>query len=253
MAILRTIRQPNKGEEVKALQRLLHLKEDGIFGPQTTEAVKEYQAWHGLTPDGVVGPRTWEVLLRNESGVEQRGKDDGDGGYVVNDVDLSDVRPTRRRTINEIIIHCTATPEGREVSIAELTKWHKQRGFSDIGYQYVIGLDGKIRNGRNIDIAGAHCTGHNTHSIGVVYVGGLAADGKTAKDTRTEAQRKSLNALLCRLCVLYPKARLYGHRELSKDQNGDGVISPWEWEKQCPSFDVLELRKKLREAKIYRM
>ena len=247
MAILRTIRQPNKGEEVKVLQRLLHLKEDGIFGPQTTEAVKEYQAWQGLTPDGVVGPKTWEALLRNESSVKKKGMADDNDNYVVNDVDLSGVRPTTRRSISEIIIHCTATPEGREVSIAELTKWHKQRGFSDIGYHYVIGLDGKIRNGRNIDIAGAHCTGHNTHSVGVVYVGGLAADGKTAKDTRTDEQKRSMLALLRRLCKMYPKAKVMGHREFSPDKNGNGIIEPQEWIKACPSFEVSELRTALRK------
>jgi len=229
------------------LQRLLHLKEDGIFGPQTTEAVKEYQAWQGLTPDGVVGPRTWEALLRNESSVKKKGMADDNDNYVVNDVDLSGVRPTTRRSISEIIIHCTATPEGREVSIAELTKWHKQRGFSDIGYHYVIGLDGKIRNGRNIDIAGAHCTGHNTHSVGVVYVGGVAADGKTAKDTRTDEQKRSMLALLRRLCKMYPKAKVMGHREFSPDKNGNGIIEPQEWIKACPSFEVSELRTALRK------
>jgi len=244
-----TIRRPNEGEAVAALQRLLHLQVDSVFGPLTEEAVKEWQTWHGLKPDGVVGPRTWAKLLKEEAGVNEiEQKRD----VVIVGVDLSRVHPTSRRSISEIIIHCTATPEGREVSIDELTRWHKKRGFSTIGYHYVIGLDGKIRNGRNIDVAGAHCVGHNTHSVGVVYVGGLAADGKTPKDTRTAAQRKSLLALLTRLCKLYPNARICGHRELSKDQNGDGIISPWEWEKQCPSFDVSELRTELRKIKVYK-
>ena len=96
------------------------------------------------------------------------------------------------RTINEIIVHCSATPEGRDYTIAQIRQWHLQRGFRDIGYHYVIYRDGTIHTGRPVAQAGAHCTGHNAHSIGVCYVGGVAKDNKTPKDTRTEAQKKSL-------------------------------------------------------------
>ena len=249
MATFETIKRGSQGEAVKALQRVLHLQEDGIFGKMTDEAVREYQAWNGLTVDGVVGPRTWKLLLADQQLIGGRETDDG---FVVRGVNLSAVRATTRRTINEIIIHCTATPEGKDYGIDEVTKWHKQRGFTTIGYHYLIGLDGKIRNGRNIDVAGAHCVGHNSHSVGVCYVGGCEADGKTAKDTRTEAQKKSLLALTRRLCQLYPKAKIYGHRELSRDQNGDGLIESWEWEKQCPSFDVKEIRLELKEQGVYK-
>jgi N-acetylmuramoyl-L-alanine amidase len=129
-----------------------------------------------------------------------------------------------RRTINEIIIHCTATPEGRECSVEEIRQWHKARGFADIGYHYVIHLDGRVEPGRNVDIAGAHCTGHNANSIGVVYVGGCAKDGKTPKDTRTEAQKSALANLLINLRKLYPRAKIHGHRDFAN--------------KACPSFDA---------------
>ena len=130
------------------------------------------------------------------------------------------------RTINEIIVHCSATPEGRDFTVAQIRQWHLQRGFRDIGYHYVIYRDGTIHTGRPVAQAGAHCTGHNAHSIGVCYIGGVAKDNKTPKDTRTEAQKRSLANLLKRLHELYPKATLHGHREFAN--------------KACPSFDVGE-------------
>lgn len=128
------------------------------------------------------------------------------------------------RPIKEIIIHCTATPEGREVTIGELRRWHRQRGFSDVGYHYIIHLDGRVEAGRAVEEAGAHCQGHNRASIGVCYIGGVGKDGKTPKDTRTEAQKASLARLTERLLRLYPGAEVLGHNQLSA--------------KACPSFDV---------------
>ena len=142
-----------------------------------------------------------------------------------------------RRTINEIIIHCSATKEGEDYSVADITKWHKRRGFTTIGYHYVVYRDGSVHEGRNINISGAHCSGHNTRSIGICYIGGLAQDGKT-KDTRTEKQKKALLALLKDLKKLYPKAKIIGHRDTSPDRNGNGIIEPFEWIKGCPCFDA---------------
>lgn len=129
-----------------------------------------------------------------------------------------------KRKITEIIVHCSATPEGRAVSAAEIDKWHRERGFSKIGYHYLIGLDGSVEQGRKEDIIGAHCTGHNSQSIGVCYVGGLAKNGKTAKDTRTAAQKQSLLQLLKELKQSYPGATIHGHREFAA--------------KDCPCFDA---------------
>lgn len=199
-----TYKRGSRGEIVRQIQKALagaglRVIVDGNFGSITEEAVKEFQKKKGLTPDGIVGPATLALLI-----------------------------PARlrksRRTINEIIIHCTATPEGRECSVEEIRQWHKARGFTDIGYHYVIHLDGRIENGRDADIAGAHCTGHNAHSIGVVYVGGCAKDGKTPKDTRTEAQKSALANLLIDLRKLYPRATIHGHRDFAN--------------KACPSFDA---------------
>lgn len=197
---MRTIKKGDRGDDVKALQQALHLYPDGIFGKLTDEAVKELQRKYGLTADGVVGPNTWAVIQ---------------GDPVVK---------KSRRAINEIIVHCTASYEGNAMTVEQIRRMHvRERGWSDIGYHYVVYLDGSIHNGRDVNIAGAHCTGHNSHSIGVVYVGGLAKNGKPA-DTRTAAQKAALLKLLRKLRQLYPKATIHGHREYAN--------------KACPCFDA---------------
>ena len=128
------------------------------------------------------------------------------------------------RNITKIIVHCTATPEGRDVSVETIRGWHvKERGWSDIGYHWVIGLDGSINKGRDESIPGAHAKGYNSTSVGVVYVGGGDANMK-AKDTRTEAQKESLHCLLQDLKGRCPNAEIIGHRDVSS--------------KECPSFDA---------------
>ena len=129
-----------------------------------------------------------------------------------------------KRKITEIIVHCSATPEGKDFTASDITRWHKQRGFRTIGYHYVVYRDGSVHLGRPEGEIGAHCTGHNAVSIGVCYIGGLAADGKTAKDTRTKEQREALTMLLRRLRAKYPNAKIYGHRDFAA--------------KACPSFDA---------------
>lgn len=130
------------------------------------------------------------------------------------------------RTINEIIVHCTATPEGKDFKAKDIDRWHRERGWKKIGYHYVIDLDGTIEKGRGENEVGAHCSGRNAHSIGVVYVGGLAKDGKTPKDTRTEAQKEALWKILISLIIKYPDATIHGHNEFSS--------------KACPCFSVKE-------------
>lgn len=128
------------------------------------------------------------------------------------------------RNIKEIIVHCSATPEGKNFTVDDIRKWHKQRGFSDVGYHYIVYLDGTIAKGRDESIAGAHCVNHNSISIGVCYIGGLAKDGKTAKDTRTEKQKESLISLLKQLKAKYPNAKIYPHYKFAA--------------KACPCFDA---------------
>jgi len=237
------IQRPNMGEEVKEIQRLLHLHVDGKFGALTQEVVRTFQSEQGLYPDGIVGPKTWEALLKQG---EEEQTDDFIKFY-------KGALTQSRRRIDYIAIHCTATPEGRDMTVEQIRRIHmRDNGWSDIGYHYVIYRDGTIHGGRPVDIVGAHVSGYNSHSIGVVYVGGVAADGKTPKDTRTDEQKRSMLALLQRLSKLYPKAKVMGHREFSPDKNGNGIIEPQEWIKACPSFEVLELRSELRKIKAYK-
>ncbi len=119
------------------------------------------------------------------------------------------------REINKIIIHCSATAEGKPFTAQHIDVWHRKRGFRCIGYHYVIHLDGTIIKGRDEAQIGAHCSGYNAHSLGVCYIGGLAADGKTPKDTRTEEQRAALIRLIKKLKQRYPHASVHGHNELT--------------------------------------
>lgn len=128
------------------------------------------------------------------------------------------------RSINQIIIHCSATREGKDYTVADITRWHKARGWRTIGYHFVIYRDGSVHKGRNLEEIGAHCVGHNAHSVGICYIGGLSADGKTSKDTRTQEQRTALRELVEDLQQQFPGATLHGHREFAN--------------KSCPCFDV---------------
>ena len=100
------------------------------------------------------------------------------------------------RKIDLIIVHCAATPEGKDFTTEDIDRWHRQQGFSPIGYHFVVYRDGSVHTGRPIEQVGAHCRGRNSTSIGVCYIGGLSADGKRPKDTRTDNQKKALKALI---------------------------------------------------------
>ncbi len=148
------------------------------------------------------------------------------------------------KTIDAIVIHCSATRANQDVRAADIDKWHKERGFACIGYNYVVDLDGTVETGRPLTRDGAHCNtaglsgvSYNKHSIGICYVGGLDADGNAA-DTRTPEQKKALSELVYKLIDQYPIVEVIGHRDASPDKNGNGVIEQNEWIKQCPCFDV---------------
>ena len=131
------------------------------------------------------------------------------------------------RSINEIIVHCAATPEGKNFTVEQIRNWHVNgRGWKDIGYHFVIYLDGSIHAGRPVEQVGAHCLNHNQHSIGVCYIGGCTAEGKKAKDTRTPAQKKALLELLTELRSSYPKARIHSHSDFAN--------------KACPAFNATQ-------------
>jgi len=146
--------------------------------------------------------------------------------------------------IDAIVIHCSATPEGRDIKAADIDKMHRQRGFAMIGYNYVIDLDGTVEIGRPLTRNGAHCNTagtsgvpYNRHSIGICYIGGVDKNGKP-KDTRTKAQKIAMHTLVDRLMDKYPITEILGHRDASPDLNKDGKITKDEWIKACPCFDV---------------
>lgn len=189
----------SKGINVRRIQQILHLHEDGIFGEVTEEAVKDFQFRNGLTKTGVVNMTTWRAL-----GIEAE-------------------TMGCRRTIKEVIVHCTATMVGKPYTVEQIRRQHKQQGWADIGYHYVIYADGSLHAGRPLNEVGAHCKGHNTYSIGVCYVGGLDKDGKPA-DTRTKEQKEQLKSLIDSCKALYKGVKIHGHNEFAA--------------KACPCFDV---------------
>ena len=166
----------------------------------------------------------------------------------------------RPQDIDAIVIHCSATPEGREVTLEDIDAMHKAKGWRMVGYNYVIELDGTVRVGRPLTMDGAHCNTagvsgrpYNSHSIGICYVGGVEGykDSKgrilpklnsrgnaIPKDTRTPAQKAAMHKLVMELIEKYPITDVLGHRDASPDKNGDGKITKNEWVKSCPCFDV---------------
>lgn len=141
------------------------------------------------------------------------------------------------RKIDMIVIHCSATRADVPLSPRQLDEMHRQRGFDGCGYHYYVRRDGEICTMRPVDRPGAHAKGYNQHSIGVCYEGGLDEQGRPA-DTRTELQKRSLRVLVRVLAMDFQTRRIVGHRDLSPDLDGDGVIESEEWTKVCPCFDV---------------
>lgn len=129
------------------------------------------------------------------------------------------------RKINKIIVHCSATKPSQDFGVADIRQWHKAKGWSDVGYHFIVKLDGTIEKGRPLHIAGAHVKGHNADSIGVCYIGGVDEDGKPV-DTRTEAQKETLDQLLTYLAYRF-ESPVSGHNDYTDA-------------KACPSFKAKE-------------
>lgn len=139
------------------------------------------------------------------------------------------------RKISEIILHCSATREGKAFTVSDIDRWHRERGWKGCGYHYVITLDGKVEQGRPEQVAGAHCTGRNSESIGVCYIGGCDMVGKS-KDTRTPEQKRAMVTLVRQLMQAHGIGidDVRCHNEFSS--------------KACPSFSIEKFRKELEEA-----
>lgn len=126
-----------------------------------------------------------------------------------------------------IVVHCSATPPTMNIGRQEIDRWHRQRGFREIGYHYVIRRDGSIEVGRDLDKVGAHVEGYNAVSYGICLVGGVDADNQP-EDNFEKAQKAALIPLIEKLLARSPKAKVLGHRDLPRVN------------KACPSFDVKE-------------
>ncbi|MEN6644297.1 MAG: N-acetylmuramoyl-L-alanine amidase [Armatimonadia bacterium] len=137
-----------------------------------------------------------------------------------------------RKSTNWIVLHCSATRGVQDIGAADIRRWHKDKGWKDIGYHFVIRRDGKVEKGRAIDAIGSHVQGHNINSVGICLVGGI--DDKTWQpaDNFTAAQWKSLKQLVDTLVKRYPAAKVLGHRDFPKVQ------------KACPCFEAKVWAKK---------
>ncbi|WP_196258554.1 N-acetylmuramoyl-L-alanine amidase [Pelagibacterium limicola] len=236
----------SKGLAVRELQDLLNkagasprLNTDGDFGAKTDAALRAFQARVGLVPDGRYGPQSRTALRQATTPAKTPARAEPDKSAMgqpapkaavvvagaapppnVSTLQLLDTA----RPIHTLWWHCAATPEGKDFTVEDIRQWHKARGWSDIGYHYIIYPDGRIMLGRPVGQVGAHVQDHNTGSIGGCYIGGVSSDGKNAKDTRTPAQISSMLWLTQQLVARHPIKRVRGHNEVTA--------------KACPSFDV---------------
>lgn len=241
------LKRGSRGAAVRDLQLLINkavnapaVKVNSDFDDPTEMAVKAAQQRLGLVVDGIAGPQTMAALKREAEPVKPGRAEPNklvmnlpavfetfaqqlDAAPPPNNDNL--VLLDTARPISEIIFHCTATPEGKDFTLADIRAWHKARGWTDIGYHYLVYRDGRIMVGRPIGQIGSHVAGHNTNTIGVSYVGGVSADGKAAKDTRTPEQIRSLLYLRNVLMAKHKGIKkLSGHNEYAA--------------KACPSFSV---------------
>lgn len=141
--------------------------------------------------------------------------------------------------IKFLTVHCTATPEGLDLTGKQVEDMDIRR--PDIGcpaYHLIVLLDGSVHRSYPDTVKGAHVGGHNTGNIGVSYVGGIDRITKKPKDTRTPAQKRALKKIAQEYTAKYPGIRIMGHRDWSPDLNRDGKITPNEWVKACPCFNV---------------
>jgi len=132
---------------------------------------------------------------------------------------------TPLKRVNFIAIHCAATPPTMNIGVDEIRGWHKAKGWSDVGYHYVIKRDGTIQFGRPQDLMGAHVQGYNVDSLGICLIGGVDAQNR-AENNFTPQQFDALEVLVRVLLFQFPHAIVQGHRDFPNVN------------KACPSFDA---------------
>lgn len=135
------------------------------------------------------------------------------------------MQPLNKDAVRFIAVHCSATPPDMDIGVDEIRKWHKAKGWSDVGYHYVIRRSGLVELGRALEWQGAHVSGHNHEAIGVCLVGGVSKSGQ-ADANFTAEQYASLESVLHALLSRFPRVAVRGHRDFPNVN------------KACPSFDV---------------
>ena len=141
------------------------------------------------------------------------------------------------RKIDKIIVHCSGTPELKDFDVKDIRDWHVNgNNWSDVGYHFIIKLDGTIQDGRPLQKIGAHCFRKNRSSIGICYIGGMNRDMTNWEDTRTKKQKESLLLLINDLKKRFPNTIVYGHKDFTN-------------KKLCPSFDAKKEYKYLTNKK----
>ncbi len=182
-----------------------------------TDDIKALQRRVGASPDGIIGERTLDAINRalDAAAPSERPAQPKPQPPTA--------PPQTKRKINTIAVHCSATPEGKPFTAADIDQWHRKQGWSEIGYNAVVLLDGTIQRGRDEAKTPSHAMGHNSDSIAICYIGGVGTDGKP-KDTRTAAQKAALLTWLELKKQQFPNAKILGHHDYP------GVT------KACPSF-----------------
>jgi len=145
---------------------------------------------------------------------------------------------TAMARVEYLVVHCSATAASPTITASTIEGWHRKQGWKDIGYHFVVLTDGSWQVGRPLTVMGAHVgPAYNRRSLGICMVGGADANGRAVNNFHA-AQFQGLETLLRNLRTSYQNAVICGHRDLSPDRDGDGIVEPHEWVKQCPSFDV---------------
>lgn len=207
-----------------AMAQMAGFTSNGVEGENmTAEQIQEKLQALGLYKgriDGDLGPKSRTAIGKALAMIPVNEK-------PVVPVDSFSLKQTSR-AINYMVVHCSATrPKQSNIGRDEIDQMHKARGWSEIGYHYVIKRDGTLEIGRDIDKIGAHVGGYNTGSLGICLVGGINDDSLKPENNYTEKQWATLKRLLKTLSEYYPKAKVRGHRDYPKVA------------KACPCFDAI--------------
>lgn len=148
------------------------------------------------------------------------------------------------RNIKFIAIHCSATPQTATID-SMIRYWREQLHWNNPGYHYIIKPCGEVVQLLEEDKPSNGVAGFNSVTVNICYIGGIRPDGSSI-DNRTPEQKAAIVFLLEQLKERYPKAKIQGHRDFSPDKNGNGIVEPLEWIKNCPCFDAKSEYKNIR-------